>query len=205
MTDAGERAVNMGGSTGLTFFRPPLSSSGDNFEAKNIRVLANVIVGSTAPIAFVGCVDCLAAHNTIVDPGNWILRILQETTSAGGYSFLAAQNGRFINNLIYFDGSALSTWVNVGANTDAASFTFQNNLWYAHDDPSQSAPQNLPAAETGAVIGMDPALVNPSTGDYSIPAGSPAAGAGTALPEAQGDIAGECYGSPPSIGAYEVP
>jgi hypothetical protein len=47
MTDAGERAVNMGGLTGLQYFRPALSASSPNYEAKDIRVIANVIIGGT--------------------------------------------------------------------------------------------------------------------------------------------------------------
>lgn len=203
MQGAGERAVNMGGSTGFQFFRPPLSASSPNFEAKNIRVVASVISGSTAALAFVGCVDCLAANNTIVDPNNWILRILQETTTSGGYGFLPAADGRFVNNLVYFDRSALSTYVNVGANTQAASFQFSNNLWFAHDNPSQSAPTNLPAAEVAAVTGQDPGLANPASGDFSISATSPAAGKGKPLSEVTGDFTGKCYASTPSIGAFE--
>ncbi|MBI3201265.1 MAG: DUF1565 domain-containing protein, partial [Myxococcales bacterium] len=203
MQNAGERAVNMGGSTGLQFFRPPLSASGPNFEAKNIRVVANVIVGSASALAFVGCVECLAAHNTIVDPTNWLLRILQETTTGGGYTFLPAQKGRFVNNLVYFDRSDLSTWVNVGPNTDAASFQFQNNLWYAHDAPAQSKPGNLPATETGGISGTDPALVAPASGDYSIPKTSAAAGKGATGVGVKADVTGKCYAVPPSLGAYE--
>jgi hypothetical protein len=204
MQNAGERAVNMGGSTGLQFFRPPLSTSSPNYEAKNIRVIANVIVGSTAALGFVGCVDCLAANNTIVDPTNWILRILQETNSQSGYTFLPAQNGRFVNNLVYFDRSDLSTYINIGAGTDAPSFQFQNNLWYAHDNPGQSQPSGLPAAETGAIVGQDPALANPGGGDYRIGSASPAAGAGTSVAGVSGDLDGNCYASPPSVGAFEV-
>jgi hypothetical protein len=204
MQDAGARAVNMGGSTGLQFFRPPLSTSSPNYEAKNIRVIANVIVGSAAALGFVGCVDCLAANNTLVDPTNWILRILQETSSQSGYTFLPAQNGRFVNNLVYFDRSALSTYINVGAGTDAATFQFQNNLWYAHDDPSQSQPSGLPAAETGGIAGQNPTLANPGGGDYRITDQSPAAAAGTSIGSITGDFDGTCYASPPSIGAFEV-
>ncbi|MEZ4221469.1 MAG: DUF1565 domain-containing protein [Polyangiaceae bacterium] len=202
--DGGERGVNMGGSTGDQFFRPPLSSSAPNFEAKNIRVLANVFVGAVTPVGFVGCVDCVAANNTIVDPTNWLLRILQEKTTSGGYTFQETQNGRFSNNLVYFDRADLSTYVNVGPNTQAGTFTFENNLWFAHDNPAQSAPTNLPAAESGAVTGQDPALANPGAGNYGIPPTSPAAGAGTPIPGLSGDITGKCYATPPSIGAYEA-
>ncbi|MCB9580700.1 MAG: hypothetical protein H6717_26960 [Polyangiaceae bacterium] len=199
--DGGERAFNMGGSTGPQFFRPPLSTTGDNYEAKNIRAEANVIEGSVAAIAFVGCVDCAAINNTIVDPEHWVLRILQETTSSGAATFLEAQNGVFANNLVYFDSSALATFANVGPNTQGGSFTFMNNLWYAHDAPGSSAPTGLPATESGAVVGQDPGL----TADFHISAASPAAGAGTPQSGAHGDFDGSCWRSPPAIGALEAP
>lgn len=201
-TNAGERAINMGGSTGKEFFRPPLSTSSPNFEARNIRVLANLFVGSVTPAAFVGCASCLFAHNTVVDPDNWIFRILQETVSDGTHQFLPAQNGRVIDNLIYFSRGGISTYVNVGANTRADTFTFRNNLWYAHDAPAQSTP-TLPAPESGGVYGQNPALTSPSTADYSLSAASPAIGRGVRVSEVPGDITGRCYADPPAIGAYQ--
>jgi len=199
LVNAGERGVNLGGSTGFTFFRPPLSQTEPNVEASDIRVIANVIEGGTTALAYVGCVDCLVANNTIIDPDNWLFRILQETTTSGGYDFLPASNGRFINNLVYFEQSALSTYVNIGANTDPSSFQFANNLWYAHDNPGNSQP-NLPTTEQAGVVGSDPAF----TTGYEIGSSSPAAAAGIALPEVTADYTGACYGSPPSIGAHEA-
>src|SRR5690606_22994992 len=129
--DAGQRAVNMGGSTGFEFFRPSLSANQPNAEARDIRVIANVFRGSVTPIAFVGCVDCLAANNVIDTPTKRVLRTLQETVSTNEYEFLPAGNSRFVNNIVYFDGQ-VGVAVNVGGNTDADSFTFANNLWYRH-------------------------------------------------------------------------
>ena len=202
-TNAGERSVNMGGSTGTEFFRPPLSTTAPNFEARNIRVIANTFTGSTSPIAYVGCVDCLALNNTIVNPARWIIRILQETVTGGGYTFLPAQNGRFLNNLVYFARGTISTYVNVGPSTDGPSFVFGNNLWYAHDMPASSRPTDLPSTETGGVIGMNPSLTNPAGGDFSLQSTSPAIGAGRSAVELRADVTGRCYGNPPSIGAYE--
>jgi hypothetical protein len=204
MNNGGARAVNMGGSTGFQYFRPPLSTSSPNYEAKDIRVIANLIIGGAAPLGFVGCVDCLAANNTIIDPTNWLLRILQETVSSGGTTFLPAQNGRFVNNLVYFDRGDLSTYINIGPSTNAPSFQFQNNLWYAHDNPSQSQPSGLPASETGAVVGHDPGFSNPGAGDYDISSSSPAAGKGVPVAGVTGDYDGLCFASAPSIGAFEV-
>jgi hypothetical protein len=201
MLDSGQRGVNMGGSTGFTFFRPPLSSTSANAEARRISVIANVIKGGITPFAFVGCVDCIAANNTIVDPENWLLRILQETTTGGGYTFLPVSNGEVINNLFYFSRSAISTYVNIGPDTEPSSFTFANNLWYAHDNPAQSTP-TLPVSETDGVSGLDPGFADPA-GDYTIGPQSPAAGQGKPLSSVVGDMDGNCYADPPSIGAYE--
>ena len=149
--------------------------------------------------SYEGCAPPI--NNTIVDPEHWVLRILQETTSSGAATFLEAQNGVFANNLVYFDSSALATFANVGPNTQGGSFTFMNNLWYAHDAPGSSAPTGLPATESGAVVGQDPGL----TADFHISAASPAAGAGTPQSGAHGDFDGSCWRSPPAIGALEAP
>lgn len=201
LQNAGDRAVNLGGSTDLALFRPSLSTSAPNAEARDIRVLANVIEGSDAPLAFAGCVDCLAAHNTIVDPGQFLLRILQETTTTGNYVFEETQNGRLINNLVHHSRGNLSEDVNIGPNTQPETFVFSHNLWYAHDAPAQSAPE-LPVTETGAITGQDPAFL---PGGFAIGPASPAAGAGSPAVSVQGDITGACFANPPSIGAYEVP
>lgn len=206
MLEAGERAVNMGGSTGFEFFRPPLSTRRANAEARDIRVVANVIVGGAAALAFVGCVDCLAANNTIVTPHNWVLRVLQETTSQGEYTFLPASGGVLRNNLVYFERADLSTYINIGADTDPASFSFASNLWYAFDDPGQSDPAaDLPTPEVGGIVGQDPSLTDPAAGDFTLQPGSPAAGTGMSPAGTALDRAGECYEDPPSIGAYESP
>lgn len=122
----------------------------------------------------------------------------------GGSAGSAGNAGRGgFNNLIYFARSDLSTYVNVGPNTQAPSFQFANNLWYAHDTPTSSRPTDLPATETNGVVGSDPLLVGPTSGDYGIRSSSPAAGAGQRASELRSDMGGRCYGDPPSIGAHE--
>jgi hypothetical protein len=201
--NAGGRAINIGGSTGFTFFRPPLSTTSAHFESKNIRVLANIFEGSDAPVAFVGTVESLVANNTFVNPGRWIVRILQETISSGGYQFLPCGNNEFANNLIWYRRSVLSTHVNVGANTDPASFRFENNLWYAHDQESNSRP-SLPVQETKAVVGQNPKFKDAAARDYQLTSGSPAAGKGRRIGLLKGDLLERCYADPPSIGAFEA-
>lgn len=201
-SNAGGRAINIGGSTGFEFFRPPLSRTTPNTEARNIRVLANVFVGSEAPLAFVGVVGAVAANNTLIEPTKWVARILQETVSGNGYTFLPCASNRFVNNIISFRRSQVSTHINVGGNTSPTTFTFENNLWYAADAPAQSRP-SLPVAERNGFYGLDPRFRAPATRDYSIPTNSPAVGRGASLAFLKADLAQNCYAKAPSLGAFE--
>ena len=193
--DISQRAINAGGSTGTAYFRP-LNAT---YEGNEIQVVANIFVrtGST-PVAFVGCDTCVFANNTIIEPQQYIARILEENTdrTAGAY-------GYFINNIIVFNTSQVSTFVNVGAGTNPVTFTFDSNLWYAQDDNSFSGPtfgSGIPP-ETNSVIQQDPNLNT----DYSIPADSPAVGQGRSVPRGLvGDYDRNPYNTPPSIGAYEA-
>lgn len=197
----GERAINIGGSTAFPFFRPPLSREAPNFEARNIRVVANLFEGSGAPIAFVGAIDCLVANNTIVRPRIWLLRILHETVSRDGYTFAPCGNNGFVNNLICFDRSQLRTHLNIGPNAEPASFRFEHNLWHAFDQPGQSRPP-LPVDEPGGLYGLDPLFSDEPGGDFSLAPASPALGKGIVLPQVRADLRERCYAKPPAIGAF---
>ncbi len=200
--DGGARGVNMGGSTGPQFFRPPLVRDGvtANAEAGDVRVVANLFVGGMTPVAFVGCADCLVAHNTIVAPETWVLRILQESRTEGDVVFEPARGGVFANNLVVVDRAQLRTWANVGTGTAPETFRFAHNLWFARDEPTRSAP-TLPVMETGGIVGLDPLLGD----EGAIAQGSPAIGAaepGVAA-DVRADLVGRCRPAAPSIGARE--
>ncbi len=104
-----------------------------------------------------------------------------------------------MNNLVWYSRTALSTHVNVGPDTDAPSFRFSHNLWYAHDEPARSTP-SLPVTETRGVTGQDPRFVS---GGYTLQGGSPALGQGDPDGVQGGDMSGVCYQTPPAVGAYE--
>lgn len=195
--DGGQRALNLGGSTGLQFFRP-LDAP---FEAADIVVVANVFIRSIAPIAYVGCVRVSVTNNTIIDPVRWVVRILQETVDSS--RFLPCGNNIFQNNLVVFR-SSISRHVNIGGNTEPSTFTFRNNCWYNVDAPASSRPQEPQLTETASLYGQDPLLRSYATGDVRPLPASPLRAAGYATTESAIDIDGKPFAQPPSIGAYEV-
>lgn len=175
---AGSRAINIGGSTGLAYFRP----SPEGFEAKDITVEGCTIVGSDAAIAFVGIDGATVRFNTIYHPARWALRILQETREAG---FVPSRGGRVTDNLLILDVPA-SRHPNIGDATDPASFVFHRNFWFCDTDPAQSRP-TLPSEETEGVYGIDPQLVDPGSGDLAPRGDGPARTFGaTASPQGSG-------------------
>ena len=125
------RGVNAGGSTGLPYFRP----SDAPYEAANIRILSNVFVDNGAmggaAVAYVGCDGCTFAHNTVISPQTWVVRILQESTDP---RFVPSRDGLFVNNVVVLDTGDIRTFVNVGGGTAPETFTFANNLWYATNE-----------------------------------------------------------------------
>ena len=145
----GGRAINLGGSTDLEYFRPQVR----NYEAKDIEVGGNLIVGSRAPIAFASSIQCTVRHNTIVNPESWVLRILQEQPTD---QFLPCQRGVFAANLIVFD-RRVRDFANVGEDTKPETFTFAGNAWFCTDADRRPT---LPAQETGGIYQVDPLLQN---------------------------------------------
>jgi hypothetical protein len=168
--DAAARAVQIGGITSLSLFRPQPPGTA---EAREVVVERNVFVGGETAVAFVGSDGGVVRFNTIYLPTRWPLRILQEHTAAG---LVPSRRGAFTDNIVYWRGSHVM--MNIGANTDAASFTFARNRWYREDAPARSH-LTLPSAEAGGVHGVDPGFVSPpldlrTRGD--LPAGAYAAG-----------------------------
>lgn len=167
----GHRGVNLGGSTGMPYFRP----LGARYEAKNLTVEGSTFIGGVAAVAFVGVDGAVVRFNTIYRPERWALRILQETTAEG---FVQCRNGRFEDNLVVFRSDAwASGGVNVGGNTQPETFRFERNFWFCEDRPSASRPQ-LPTPESNGVMGQDPVFADPARGDLKVPATSPASKVG---------------------------
>jgi Right handed beta helix region len=143
--NAGQRPLNLGGSTGLAYFRP----SNAKFEAARLVVRNNTIEGSQCAAAFVGVDEAEFSGNTIVYPSKWIFRILQETREA---DFAPCRNVIIKGNRITFRRAEVQTEINIGAGTAPHTFRFENNHWLAEDDPAASKP-SLPVPEKNGVYG----------------------------------------------------
>ena len=139
-TKAGQRSINLGGSTGLEFFRPNVQ----DYEAKNITVAGNRFEGCMAPIAWVTADGGHVLHNTIVLPDRWVLRILQET---GDPQFKPCHSGVFEDNLVIYD-SQVQIFVNVGLRTAPETFVFRHNVWC---DTGRGRKPSLPVAEENGI------------------------------------------------------
>lgn len=137
---AGQRSINLGGSTGLEFFRPNVQ----DHEATRITVAGNRFEECMAPIAWVTADGGHVHHNTIVLPDRWVLRILQETSDP---RFKPCHGGAFEDNLVIYDSRA-QMFVNVGPRTAPETFVFRHNVWC---DTNSGRKPALPVTEEDGV------------------------------------------------------
>ncbi len=192
-TNGGQRAINLGGSTGMPFFRPIDA----RFEAANLEVFSNIFIGSDSPIAFVGCIHSKVTNNTIYKPGRWVVRILQENNNP---QLIQCSKNTFCNNLIFYGN--LRTESNVGANTLPETFRFANNLWFEYTATSHHKPE-IPVEDSSQIFGLNPEWVDAEKGNFRLKHNSPAIGKANYPEEPISDYY-HCFFKPlRSIGAVE--
>jgi hypothetical protein len=189
----GARVLNIGGSTGLEFFRPQNAT----FEANRVTVFANVFDGGETPFAFVGAVNSIVFNNTIIRPGKWAMRILQETVNTS--RFQPCGKDSVINNIFILNGN-VSTEVNIGPDTAPNTFFYSNNLWFKENQPNWPGPSSLPKADTKQIIG------NPQLDFSTYKAGNTSLlfQKGQTIRLGVKDYVNSDFKNPPSIGATEI-
>lgn len=195
LRNTGPRAFNLGGSTSAAFFRPANAP----YEASDLKVYSNIIIGTDAPVAYVGCINTDVVNNTIYLPSRWAMRILQENTDP---AMATCGNNKFINNIIFRDNQMV-TECNIGPNTATSTFTISHNLWYHSQNPSWTGPSSLPVTDLSQVV-ANPLFVNPVSLNFNLQPSSPAIGSGSAISQPSLDYNGNAFNpSARSRGAVE--
>lgn len=160
--NAGGRAVNAGGSTGLDYFRPRDATC----EAKDITIEDCEFIGGLTAVAFVGVEGAVVRHNTIYRPRRWPLRILQENTDS---RFVSCRDGKVEHNVIAFRSQEVREVVNIGGKTAPDTFAFSGNAWSCLDRPQDTQRLvRLPVAEQNGTYGEAPKFAAPLEGDVRI-------------------------------------
>ena len=159
--NAGQRGINIGGSTGLPYFRPKVTA----YEASEVEVADNIFIGSMAPVAWVNADGGHVHHNLVYHPEKWVVRILQESR---GEPFLPCRGGVFEDNLVVFD-RRVRVFANVGTGTEPNSFTFRRNAWYQSDRQGGALVlPPLPTREQNGIYGVNPMLEKEGTAQMKI-------------------------------------
>ena len=121
---------------------------------------------------------------------------MQENKGAG---FLPCNNNKFSNNIVITE--SVQPAINIGGDTDAASFTFSNNLWFNPKNSLWTGPQT-PVKELNQILNKNPMLKENS---FEPEANSPVLGRGQSLKHPESDFAGNHFDTKNrSIGALEV-
>ena len=159
VVEAGGRAIQAGGNTDASVFRPPLSSVPTPYtEADGIITEGNVIVGGSAGVSWVNTADGTVRNNVLYRQRDWAMRILNE--HSGDADYVETAGGVFNDNIVLWkDGDISNTdVVNIGINTQPDTFAFARNQWFNQDTPGSSQPTDLPTPEVGGIYGVDPGI-----------------------------------------------
>ncbi len=151
--NAGDRSLQMGGSSDLNLFG--LGNVSYGYEAYQMAAMGNTIISGDASADYSVARDCAFEYNTLVNPRLRILRALNENPALGGVTAF----NTFSHNLISY-GSVTEIFNNSGLpGVDFSKFTFDSNYWYKTTNPAGS----IPSVPLGGVLvnnvgGTDPQL-----------------------------------------------
>lgn len=194
--DAGSNAINMGQSTGQTFFLP---SYGD-WEASHSIVENNVITGTIAQgaIAVWGCDHCIVAHNTVwTTSAHEFVRGLPTTNSTGA---AIDDTGLLVEDNV-FASQDVPIPLNI-TGTNNAGLVQGYNLYYSPAGSIGSAYSDTPIGGSGNLVDRNPEFVSAVPPlDLHLASGSPAIGVATPVTSVSGTADAGCAPNP-NLGAY---
>ncbi|MCX7880272.1 MAG: right-handed parallel beta-helix repeat-containing protein [Ignavibacteria bacterium] len=179
----------------------------DKWTAREIFVHSNIIVGGRSAFSFGQAQNCEIVNNTIINPQQFVFRVLAEQPT------FVCDSNRIINNIFYlvntryFNGSPNPKLNNV----DYSSFVVSNNLFYYTADPNwlpnpTGGPydaEELEGIKISNSIRGDPLFYDINSFNFRLLPGSPAIGAGVIVPAPKYDYFGNPFKQPPSVGAIE--
>lgn len=152
------RWINIGGGTSPELFRPRDA----RYEAANILVESNWIIGGAAAIVFDAAIDSTARNNILQSQRRFVFRILN--SSRGWADFEGCRDGAIENNFVLYRSDAIEAPFNLGYGADWRSFRLSSNIW--HDETFARIPSwrgwlrwilpslwDLPAPESGGRYG----------------------------------------------------
>jgi hypothetical protein len=131
----------------------------------------NLMIRVGRAFDFGGAKDCAALSNTIVDSATQTVAFKLVPVITGSTT-RDCTNTRILDNIVADSTSSLSGVIQVNANS-GAGLVLDYNLYFSSGGP-------VMFTEPHSVMG-NPLFKNPSAGDYTPGAGSPALGAGTNL------------------------
>ncbi len=194
--DAGSNAINMGQSTGQTFFLP---NYGD-WEASHSIVENNVITGTIAQgaIAVWGCDACIVAHNTVwTTSAAEFVRGLSTTNSTGA---AIDDTGLLVEDNIFASQNEPIPLNITGSNN--AGLVQGYNLYYSPAGNIGSMYSDTPIGGAGNLVDRNPQFVSAAPPlDVHLAQGSPAIGVATPVASVTGTADGGCTPNP-NLGAY---
>jgi len=123
--NAGRIAVKSGGHTGPKWFRP----LGVTYEAKDIEIAGNRIVGGEVTVAWIASVKNRVHNNTIVFPRKFVLLITQGDHDD---TFEPCGNASFSENLVVYD-SRMNKPMDIGKGALNHKLRFHRNAWFQVD------------------------------------------------------------------------
>lgn len=197
-------ALALGQSTGPQYFQPIDSE----FEGLRIVAFGNRLhdlVG--APVAFEGCKDCAAVHNTVWNcTGPQLVRFLPGAAGMdSGVTQSIPEGCRFAGNIVV-GGQEGGASLNADADNTGPGNVVDYNVFFKPGDLNWWGV--IPQDMTHSTYDQDP-LLSPAGAPGNVPLvdgkGPPDLGA---LPFAAlfvQDAAGECFAEPRDIGAISVP